>query len=128
MKLQNLCERDCVRCDSTMTNERPDWGDDWRGYAWKVTLRRKGRQITVSFFTGDLAGEPTPADVLSCLVSDTAYAEYTEDEFLDELGYLSGSGKDALRGIRAFHAIQTQVPKVWRFLGDAFDEYQQAEH
>lgn len=127
-----VCERLKIRADVKYGNDEPmddtDSKDaDWRRSAnpWTVTLKMGKRRLTVPFWTGSaLTSEPTPADVLSCLVSDARSGEMSFSEFCSEFGY----DTDSRRAERTHAACAKFAPRVRRFLGDAFDDVASAEH
>jgi hypothetical protein len=92
---------------------------------WTVTLRYKGRRLTVPFFTGMAwTKEPSAADVLSCIVSDASAAEQGFEDFCADFGYDS----DSRQAERIYKACERLAPKVKRLLGDDFEEFQRASH
>lgn len=117
-ELERLCRRDRVRIDARYGEAQTE-GWDGAAHNWRVTIKRKGRQLTVDFFAGSACGEPTAADVLYCLCSDVSIHEN------DEYGDL---GMDASQAIATYKAMEVQTPKTRAFLADAFDEYASAEH
>lgn len=106
-----------VTIATKMTNERPPESFDPGASSWSVTLRFKGRRLTVPFYTGSLAGEPDAAGVLDCLISDTYAGEQDFDEFCAEYGY----DTDSRKAEATWHACRREGHKVRRFLGDDFD-------
>lgn len=122
--MTSLVTRDRVRADVTYGTHAPDWGDS-SGHSWRVTLRRSRRQLTVDFYMGPACCEdPTAADVLDCLVSDVRYGEVSFEEFCSDLGY----EEDSRRAYATWEKCRELAPRVRRFLGDAFEEYADAEH
>jgi len=106
-----------------MTDKPMPEGFDPHGYTWSVTLRYKGRQLTVPFYTGSLAGEPDAEGVLDCLLSDTSSGELDFESFCSELGY----DADSRKAERTWKACQTMAPRVRRFLGDDFETFLHAK-
>jgi len=125
--LERLCAKRKVRIELQYGGvEIPEgWARD--SHPWKVTLRYQGRQLTVPFFMGSaLDREPTAADVLSCLVSDANAVEQARDfeDFCHDFGY----DTDSRKAEKIYRQLETQAPKVRRFLGDDFETFAEAEH
>lgn len=94
---------------------------------WKVTLRRKGKRLTVPFSMGAaLCREPTADDVLECLCSDAGSYENAGGDFeawCSEYGY----DADSRKAERTFKAVETQTKKLRQFLGDDYEKALYAE-
>ena len=128
-EMERLCERMNVRADvSYGNNVRTDGTeDDWKRNAnpWTVRLKFQRRTLTVPFWTGVACeGEPSAADVLNCVCSDTRSGEMTFSEFCSEFG----SDDDSRSAERTWRACAAMAPRVRRFLGDEFDTFAGAEH
>lgn len=122
--MTSLVTRDRVRADVAYGTHVPGEWDPY-SHPWRITLRRSRRQLTVDFYTGPACyGEPTAADVLDCLVSDVRYGEVSFEEFCSDLGY----EEDSRRAYATWEKCRELAPRVRRFLGDAFEEYADAEH
>lgn len=70
--------------------------DEWqqKAHPWTVELRYKGRQMTLPYFTGPaIDREPTPEEVLECLLSDAWAADGTFEDFCANCGYDEDSRK-----------------------------------
>jgi hypothetical protein len=107
-----------IRSEIDMTGDKAPWADEeWRGNAYKVTLRFQGRQLTVPFFTGDLHPWPTTRDVVECLASDFFCfdSEYVRDfeDFCSNLGYDPDSRKAEAQYRSGVH----QTRKFKAFIG-----------
>lgn len=124
-KLQNLCETKGVKCEAQYGGvELPE---EWpRGsHPYKVVLKFGKRRLTVPFFMGAChSKEPTAADVLSCIVSDARAGDMTFEEFCEEFGYDS----DSRKAEKVYAACKAIEPRVRRFLGVDFEEFENAEH
>jgi hypothetical protein len=114
-----------VHSTITMTDGTPPWWtprqgepERWTGNAWTVELRYQGRTMTVPFFTGSLAGEPTTADVLDCLLSDSLSPESFSD-FCAEFGY----DEDSRRAEQTHKACLDMGRRVRQLLGSDFDTF-----
>jgi hypothetical protein len=93
---------------------------------WTVRLTRKRRQITVPFFTGSaITHDPTPHDVLECLLSDAVDGEMIFEEWAEDLGY----DADSREAYATWKACGKIAKRVRRFLGDdeTFEEYAYAD-
>lgn len=118
--LKQRITADNVRAESVWT-ERPEWadfGDHW----YNVTLKRKGRQLTVPFGMGSaLTDDPTAQDVLDCLLSDASGYENARsfEEWASEYGY----DTDSRKAERVYEQVKTQTHKLRKFLGEDFDAY-----
>lgn len=91
---------------------------------WRVTLTRKGRQLSVDYFGGGAVKDISAADVLYSLCLDARCGEYSFDEFCNELGYDS----DSRAAEKVWKACKATAPKLHQFLGDDFEAYANAEH
>lgn len=123
--LERLCETEHVKIEAQYGGvEIPEYWKDQGAHPYRVTLRRKGRRLTVPFFMGSaLTNEPSAADVLSCLCSD-ANAPEDFEEFCSEYGY----DQDSREAERLWKACLVCGKKVRQFLGDDFERFAQAEH
>lgn len=109
-----------------MGDKPAPWADDShdRPNHWKVVLHYKGRRLTVDFWTGSMAGEPTAKDVIDCLTSDTYLGEQNFDEFCGDLGY----DRDSRKAFETWRSCQVQGRKVRKLLGDDFDKVAEWSH
>lgn len=112
--------RQMVRDGITMTyetTERPRWAD-W-GVAWfMVTLKLKGRKMTVPYGMNNPMGTPTAEDVMSCLLSDASYLSMSYDEWRGELMMEDGKQARATWGRIVRHSSKLQ-----ELLGDKLSMY-----
>jgi hypothetical protein len=97
--------------------------DEWQQKAnqYTATLKYKGRQMTVPFFTGQgWTKEPTWKDILGSLVSDYYCYESADsfEGFCQELGYDS----DSRKAENTYKQIEKQSIKLERLLGDDLQE------
>lgn len=91
----------------------------------KVTLRFKGRQLTVPFYMGPAnTREPTTADVLACLCSDARFGESSFGDFCSDMGL----DEDSRKAEATWRACVAMGPRVRQFLGAFFDDISGAEH
>lgn len=122
--LKSLVRRDGVRAEATYGAKGPipDGRTDMN--PWRVTLRRKGRRLTVDFFTGPaITDDPDAEGVLDCLLSDLSAGEQSFEEFCSEFGY----EEDSRSAYDIWERCGAMAPRVRRFLGDALEEYLRAE-
>lgn len=124
MKLTTVCDKLNISATVTYGGTVPEgWTPGTN--PWKVTLRKGRKRLTVPFFTGPgCSGEPTAADVLSCIVSDVNAGEQTFKGFCSDFGY----DADSRKAEQTYKACAKIAPKVRAFLGDDFDKVQEAEH
>jgi hypothetical protein len=116
-----------VACEPTTRDDDSDWGRSARHFKVRLTRRVDGsrRQLTTVFSQGSAhTSEPSPADVLSCLIGDAFYGRQSFDDFCSDLGY----DNDSRRAERTWRACKATAPKVDRFLGDDLEAFESAEH
>lgn len=120
----NVCRRHNVRAKARLAGKVPEgWTPGTN--AWRVKLSIGQHRMTVSFYTGPaITGEPSAADVLSCLTSDAQAGEMSFPEFCREMGY-----DDDSRKAKATHRACVEMSGRLRlFLGNYFDEFAEAQH
>jgi hypothetical protein len=120
--------------------EREEWSHGERQaprvYAWQVTLRAFGRQLTVPYYCGlghtqrglngkTVAKPPSLAEVVDCLLTDARSLEGTTcfEDWARELGF----SEDSRSAERTYHEVQRLTLRVKRFLGDRYEAFTQAE-
>lgn len=91
--------------------------DSWGGHEgakhYKVTVKRGGRRVTVSYSMGPAHTRgPELADVLECLVLDAAYGVQTFKAFCVELGYDEDS-RTAERTWKACRRIGDKLARLF---------------
>ena len=124
-ELEKVCDSLGIRAESQYGAVEVPEGWTPGTHPYKVTLRFGRRRLTVPFFMGPAhSKEPTAADVLSCIVSDARSGELDFDEFCGEFGY----DADSRKAEQTWRACKAMAPRVRRFLGDAFERVEQAEH
>ena len=96
---------------------RPHWDDKNYHYIFPVTLRKKGRQMTLRFGQSLAAGseEPDAYDVLACI---TKYDPCTFEDFCGEFGY----DTDSRRAEKCWKAVTREWKAVARVFGDVLEE------
>lgn len=118
--LKSRIRDDKVRAEAVMT-DKPEWAD-FGAYWYAVTLRRKGRQLTVPFGMGEaLTREPTAEDVMECLLSDAS--GYINARGFEDWASDYGYDTDSRKVYRTYEQIEKQTDKLRRFLGTGFDDY-----
>jgi hypothetical protein len=116
--MRSRVRQDNVRITSKMT-EKPGWAD-FGEYWYKVTLRRKGRQLTIPFGMGAaLTHEPTAEEVLESLASDASSADQSFEDWASDYGH----DTDSRTAEFTFRQVQAQTAKLKRFLGADFEAY-----
>jgi len=98
-----------------------DWRREKQG--WRITLKYQGRQYSLDFWQGHHADAPDAKNILSCILSDCSYTEYSVDEFQRELGYDNRKEAEAI-----YNHCSKQRREVERLLGDDFDTFMEAEN
>lgn len=118
-RLDRLCDRLGIKCDSEYGAVELPEGWDPHAHPYKVVLRYKRRRLTAPFFMGSAhTREPSAADVLSCLVSDTYAGEQSFEDFCSDMGY----DLDSRKAESTWKACRSTAPRLRRFLGDDFDQ------
>jgi hypothetical protein len=125
--LDRLCRNRGVKITSTFGGaEVPEgWTPGTHGY--KCVLRYQGRQATVPFFMGPAhCKEPTAADVLHCLCSDTRSVDNARSftDWCADFGYDS----DSRKAEATYSSCIKLGTKVKRLLGADFELFADAEH
>jgi hypothetical protein len=126
-ELEKLCEKRRVKISSKYGGAKVPEGWTPGTHPWLVTLRYRGRSLTTPFFQGPaIEHEPTPADVLYCLLADVSGFENARsfEDWCGDYGY----DTDSRKAEKTWKAIEKQVPKLRRLLGDDFDAFVGAEH
>jgi len=87
--------------------------------SYTVTLRYRGRRMTVPYFCGPLCGEPSIADVLYCVLMDSGSVENARsfEEWCSEFGY----DTDSRKAERIYNGCCRQRDKVQFLLWDMYD-------
>lgn len=107
----------------------PDWHP---AQSWHIELTRADENgLTLSletdFFGGDKALEPTVADALHCMVSDTWGVRCVNDDFEDWCSN-TGYDSDSRKAEALFNRCLEQADRVEAFLDGIFDQFTDAEH
>jgi hypothetical protein len=116
--LKAFIVRNHIRAESVMVDHNPNMDGSQNMDNYKVTLRRKGRQLTIPFSMGvALCREPSAEDVLDCLASDSSSYENYAGSFEDWCGEF-GYDTDSRKAERTYNVCGTQAGKLKRFLGE----------
>ena len=117
--LKSLCNS--IRMKVEFSDKECPWEKQVPGTnSWKVTLYRKGKQMTVDFYTGPALGEPREAhEIMDCLLSDAQSGEMSFSEFCREFGY----DEDSRRAERIHKECEKSAEKTRRFLGEDFEAF-----
>ena len=119
--MQQFVNRHKVKIRSDWADANPNMPDSGNMNHFKVTLRANGRQMTLHFSQGyGISGEPTAADVLNCLASDSSSIENagSSEEWASDFGY----DPDSRKAEKIYRACVKEAARLKVFLGD--DLYQ----
>ena len=121
--LATLIERD--RVTATVKHGAMPRADFPDSDPWTVTLRRKGKRLTVPFYMGygHKGAPPDAQGVIDCLLSDASGAEDSFESWCSDLGY----DPDSRKAEATYKACQRIRTRLESFLGDSFEEYLYAE-
>jgi hypothetical protein len=104
-----------------------DKQDEWQQQSdgWHCTLRYKGRQYSFDFWKGigHHGSEPTVDDCLDALLSDSAGADNTFEDFCGEFGY----DTDSRKAERIYKQCQKVRENMERLLGEDFEAFLYAD-
>jgi hypothetical protein len=93
---------------------------------WTVTLKLKGRQMTVPFFTGSLnTREPDAVTVLDCLLSDADGYDNARgfEDWANDYGY----DTDSRKAEETYKQVEAQSKELRAFLGDLYNAARDCE-
>jgi hypothetical protein len=130
--LDRLCTTKGVRALTEYGNRDHDKraaADDWTKTAtpWTVRLRYQGRTLTVPFWTGPaITHEPSAADVLFCIVSDT-YG-YEDAQGFEDWCSAYGYDPDSRKAKAMYRQVEALAGKVKRFLENDLDTFASVSH
>lgn len=91
----------------------PD-GFDPGASSWKVELRYRRRKMTLDYFTGSLAGEPSLVDVVETMLLEVSIGDSTFEDFCADYGY----DQDSRRAYATWERGVEQANRFRRMLGD----------
>lgn len=115
LSLSAFIARERIRCRAEYQGFETE--DGWGHDAWKVTLTRNGKRLTVPFRmgSGHNQKEPTALDVLECLLSDAASIENARsfEEWAEEPGF----DTDSRKAEQSYRQCEAQHRKLKAWLG-----------
>ena len=117
MNVKQFCNKHKVKARADWADSNPNMADSQNMNHFKVTLRHAGRQMTLYFSQGyGISGEPTAADVLNCLASDSSSVENSREfeEWASDLGY----DPDSRKAEKIYKTIIKQAERLKKFLGN----------
>lgn len=126
--LKSLTSKVSISSEYGKARKANDWDslDDWqkRAHNYRVTLKYKGRQMSLDFFMGELnTDEPDAEGVLDCLLSDASGIDQDFESWASDLGY----DTDSRKAEAIYKECQKQTEKLKRLLGDDFETFLYAE-
>lgn len=100
---------------------REDWNDNSPAWAqdkrhFKAQLRHDGRSMSIWFYQGISASEPTTRTILECLATEYSYNYGTLEEYISELGYEFDSLSKFREIESTFNALNRQNKRFGKFL------------
>lgn len=119
--ISDFCKEHKITASARSVDSNPDMDDTkYPMDHWRVTLRRAGHSLTVSFSMGQAHNgiRPTADEVLNCLVSDARASETTFADFCSEFGY----DEDSRKAERTYKACRRIGAKLAKFLGSLLTE------
>lgn len=125
-RLKDLAAK--VRIESTYGAIKKPWDelDEWQrnAHPYRVTLRYKGRQMSLDFFMGQAhTDEPDAEGVLDCLLSDCSALDQSFEDWCGDFGY----DTDSRKAEATYKACADLGKKVKRLLGDDFETFLYAD-
>lgn len=119
--LKARINRDHVTATAVSADTNPNMTDMPAGSShWRVTLHRKGRQVTVPYSMGPAhSHEPIAEEVLECLLSDYIVSNYGFERWCDDFGL----DTDSRKAERIFNTCLRQSAKLEMFFGTDLDAY-----
>ena len=117
MNVKQFCNKHKIKARADWADSNPHMADSQNMNHFKVTLRYSGRQMTLYFSQGyGISGEPTAADVLNCLASDSSSVENARsfEDWASDLGY----DPDSRKAEKIFKVCEKQAERLKKFLGE----------
>lgn len=117
-----FADRYRLTATSRLVGSNPNMSDMPAGSThWRVTLRMRGRQLTVPYSMGPACGgEPEAMDVLDCLCFDASTVE--QAPFFEEWAGECGYDPDSRKAERVWKAVGYQTRALRKFLGVLYQE------
>lgn len=113
-------KRNRITISTEQVDSNPHMEDsDWRMDHWKCIFRMGRKRFTLYFSmgSGHQGAEPTAAEVLECLRSDSTGDFSSFDNWASDYGY----DTDSRRALKTYQATKRQTAKLRQFLGAEFD-------
>ena len=99
--------------------EAPEWALREGVKHYRVTLRYQRRQFSLWWYqSSGIKQEPTAAAVLENLLSDYSMAEYSLDDYIDNLGYKINSIDDYRNLIKLRRTVIRHAKALDRLIGN----------
>ena len=117
MNVKQFVNKNRIKARAEWADSNPHMADSQNMNHFKVTLKAAGRQMTLYFSQGyGISGEPTAADVLNCLASDSASVENARsfEDWASDLGY----DPDSRKAKKIFKACEKEAERLKKFLGN----------
>ena len=117
MNVKQFCNKHKIKARADWADANPHMADSQNMNHFKVTLRHDGRQMTLYFSQGyGISGEPTAADVLNCLASDSSSVENARsfEDWASDLGF----DPDSRKAEKIFKVCEKQAERLKKFLGE----------
>lgn len=96
---------------------------DWQKTAtsYRITLKYKGKQMSVDFWCGSLCDTPNAFDVMYSLTADACGLENSNifEDWAKEYGYYYD--EDSREAERIYKAVKSQTKRLKNLLGDDFE-------
>ena len=97
----------------------PKWALENGVKHYRVTLRYQRRQFSLWWYQGSgIKHEPTAAAVLENLLSDYSMAEYSLDDYIEDLGYKINSIDDYRNLIKLRRTVIRHAKALDRLIGN----------
>lgn len=98
-------------------------GEDVIG--WTGTYSYQGKKLELYFYTHpeSTADDPTADQILSTVLMEGQYLDYSFEEWCDNFGYDPDSRKEE----RRYNAVMENAQKVKDFLGEHFERFMEAD-
>jgi len=117
--MKQFVNKNRIKARAEWADSDPHMADLQNMNHFKVTLRAAGRQMTLYFSQGyGISGEPTAADVLNCLASDSSSIENNLltgfEGWASDLGY----DPDSRKAEKVFKTCEKQAERLKKFLGE----------
>ena len=126
MTIQEFIEKYKIRFTCNWADKNPNMAHSlYMHRHFRCVLRRGRKSMVVYFSQGDAhTKDPTCADVLDCLASDSSGLDQSFESWASDLGY----DTDSLSAFKTFKTCKRQTDRLKTVLGDTqFDELLRCE-